>query len=116
MKNSVLWLTAIVITSTGLLAFKYTEPEKSIFDIQYHVNCKACEITYRDEQGNSKDLLNIKSAWSYQFTGEKGQFIYVSAVDEQGNAVKVSITKDGDEFATDEVKASGLSARAGTIL
>lgn len=116
MKNSVLWLTAIIISSTGLLAFKFTEPEKSIFDIEYKVSCKSCEITYRDEQGNSKDLHNIKQNWIYKFTGEKGQFIYVSAVDEKGNPLKVSIIKDGDEFATDEVATTGISARAGTIL
>jgi hypothetical protein len=116
MKPTMLLIAAIVISSTGFMAFKFTEPEKSIYTVKYEVACQECEVTYRDENGNSKDITNIKSGWRYQFTGEKGQFIYVSAIDSKGNPVKVKILKDGTTFATDEATASNLSARAGTIL
>jgi hypothetical protein len=116
MKSTVLLIAAIVISSTGFMAFKITEPEKSTYSIKYDVACQQCEVTYRDEQGNSKDITGIKSGWRYQFTGEKGQFVYVSAIDVNGAPVKVTILKDGETFATDEALTAKLSARAGTIL
>jgi hypothetical protein len=111
-----LLIAVIVISSTGFLAFKFTEPEKSTYTIKYEVACKQCEVTYRDENGNSKDITNIKNGWRYQFTGEKGQFIYVSAIGANSEPVQVKILKDGTIFATDEATAANLSARAGTIL
>lgn len=116
MKHTMLLVAAIVISSTGFLAFKFTEPEKSTYIIKYEVACKQCEVTYRDEHGNSKDITNIKTGWRYQFTGEKGQFIYVSAIGTNGEPVQVKILKDGTTFAYDETSAANLSARVGTIL
>ncbi len=116
MKHTMLLIAAIVISSTGFLAFKFTEPEKSTYTIKYEVACKQCEVTYRDENGNSKDITDIKTGWRYQFTGEKGQFIYVSAIGANGEPVQVKILKDGTTFAKDEASAANLSARAGTIL
>lgn len=116
MKNTVLILAAIMISSSGFLAFKFTEPEQSVFEIKYRVDCKACEVTFRDEQGNSKDIFDIQNSWTYKFIGEKGQFIYVSANSISENPVKVTILKNGETFATDEATLPNLAARAGTIL
>jgi hypothetical protein len=116
MKPSILVVAALVIVSTSLLAFKFTEPEKTLHTVEYKVMCNSCEVTYRDESGNSKDIEAVSNTWSYKFKGERGQFIYVSALDSKGEPVKVIILKDEQEFATDESKATNISARAGTIL
>jgi hypothetical protein len=116
MRPSVLIIAAIVISSTGILAFKSAESEKTSHIIEYKVTCSDCEITYRDEHGNSKDIAPVKDAWSYKFKGDKGQFIYVSALNKTGETTKVTILKDGQVFATDEIAKEDLAARTGTIL
>jgi len=116
MKPSVLIVAALVITSTGMLAFKSAEPERTSHTITYKVKCAECEVTFRDEMGNSKDIAPVKSQWSYQFTGTKGQFIYVSALNKTGETATVIIEKDGQVFATDEIDRENLAARTGTIL
>jgi hypothetical protein len=58
----------------------------------------------------------VKSAWNYKFKGDKGQFIYVSALNKSGELTKVAIVKDGQVFATDEITVENLAARTGTIL
>ncbi len=116
MKPSVLVVAALVISATGFIAFKFAEPEQNSFAIEYKVDCKTCEVTFRDEKGNSQDVPDANSAWTYKFTGEKGQFIYVSAMDTKGEPVKVTILKDGQEFTKDESATAYVSARAGSIL
>jgi hypothetical protein len=116
MKPSVLVIAALVITSTGMLAFKGAEPERTTHTIEYKVKCAECEVTYRDENGNSKDIAPVNTEWSYQFTGERGQFIYVSALNRAGETATVTIEKDGQVFATDEIAKENLAARTGTIL
>jgi hypothetical protein len=116
MRSSVWVLATFIVASVALLSFSLAEPEKTAYQIEYKVNCRKCDVMYRDESGNTKEIKAISKEWSYKFKGQQGQFIYVSAIDEENVPVRVSIWKNGHEFSSDESKIANLSARTGTIL
>lgn len=115
MRSTVFGVAAIVIVSMGMLAFTTTNTD-SACAIEYRVECRRCDIAYRDESGNTKEIEGMTGKWTYRFSGIKGQFIYVSAMDVQGGPVRVSIWKEGKMIASDEARAENSSARTGTIL
>ncbi len=115
-KQSVLILAVLVIGATGFVGFKFAEPKKSSFEVEYKVECATCDVYFRNEKGESQEIVNVNTGWNYKFTAGQGHFAYVAATSENGNEVKVTITKDGQPVETGTSAEPMISARAGVIV
>lgn len=116
MKKSALTLIGIIsITSFGFLAFKSGDTNKAFYEIEYHVDCKDCTVSYRNQDGEAEVISNVEK-WNHKFNAKKGHFVYISATNNKGEKVRVSIVKDGLEEASDVSSEEFVSARAGAIL
>ena len=116
-KQTMMILAVLVIGGTGFVGFKFTEPSTgSTFDVEYKINCSTCDVYFRNSDGKSEEVSEVSSSWNYKFTGESGQFVYVSAINELGEEVKVSIISNGTEVESGASADPLVSARAGFIL
>lgn len=116
MKKSALAIIGVIsLTSLGFLAFKSSDTEKAFYEIEYQVECKDCTVSYRNENGEAEVISNVQQ-WNLKFNAKKGHFVYVSATNNKGEKVRVSILKDGFEEAYDVSSKEFVSARVGTIL
>ncbi len=108
---------AVVLVGAGLFYnFKLKEPAKSSWEIKYKVECESCEISYKNEEGESMQK-KVDGQWDYAFTGELDQFVYLSATPkEDGQKAKVKVLRDGEEVAVDKTKDLMSPAKAGTTL
>lgn len=69
--------------------------KKANRDVQYTVTCQSCDLTYSNSKGNTEQRT-IGNSWSLRFDAEPGQFLYLSAQNNNANgAVYVSIRVDG---------------------
>jgi hypothetical protein len=87
-----------------------TGPET--YQVKYHVTGSATwvSIAYETDYGEISQA-NTSVPWSCSFTGEKGDFVYVSAWNqEDGETVTVTIYKDEEIFKTST--SSGAYVRA----
>lgn len=115
-KQTVLILAVLIIGATGFVGFKFAGEKKTAFEVEYKVDCATCDVYFRNEKGESKEMLGVNSDWNYKFTGGEGQFAYIAAENPTGDPVKVSIIKDGHVAETGVSKERKVSARAGVIL
>ena len=99
MKNNILaiWVCTmilLIVSSSGCLSTTY--------NVKYEVTGSASKvfITYQNENGGtSQEEASVP--WSYSFTAESGDFVYVSAQNQGDNgSVTVTIYKDGEVFKT----------------
>lgn len=80
--------------------------KEPINKIQYTLSCADCNITYENKDGGTEQKSSVSSSWSYSFTGESGQFVYISAQNNnQSGSVTVKIIRDGSAFK--EATSSG---------
>jgi len=115
-KQSVLFLGVLIIGATGFVGFKFAEPNKSSFEVEYQVECATCDVYFRNDKGESQEIVNVNSGWNYKYTAEQGHFAYVAATSESGKDVKVTIVKDGSPVETGTSSEPKVSARAGVIV
>lgn len=115
-KQSVLFLGVLIIGATGFVGFKFAEPKNTSFEVEYRVECATCDVYFRNDKGESQEIVNVNSGWNYKFTAEQGQFAYVAATSESGKDVKVTIVKDGNPVETGTSSEPKVSARAGVIV
>ena len=115
-KQTVMILGVLIIGATGFVGFKFAEPKKSAFEVEYRVECASCDVYFRNDKGESQEVVNVNSGWNYKFSAGQGQFAYVAATSERGNEVKVTITKDGKPVETGTSAEPRVSARAGVIV
>lgn len=116
MIKGVFLLSMLAILGTGFVGFRYATPGEETYEIEYKVTCQQCNITYRNERGESAEVTGIKDNWTYKFMGNPGQFVYVSATNDNGKPVKVLIKRAGRELVNGASKSKDLDARAGVIL
>lgn len=108
---------AVVIVGAGLFYnFKMKEPAESSWEIKYKVECESCEISYKNEEGESINK-KVDGQWDYAFTGDLNQFVYLSATpEEDGQKARVKVLRNGDELAADKTKDLMSPAKAGATL
>jgi hypothetical protein len=116
MKKGVLVLAVLAIAATGFVGFTYAGSEGKTIEIEYQVNCSECNVNYRNEQGVSTEVKAVKGNWNKKFSGNKGQFFYVSASNDAGTQVKVQIKKEGKDLIQGTSVLRDQTARAGVIL
>lgn len=104
-----------MIIATAFVGFRYGDESESLV-IKYEVACKECNVTYRDERGNSAEITNIADSWTYEFVGKKGQFVYVSATNPDGTETQVVIKRGGKDLIKGQSAEKAQAARAGSIL
>lgn len=115
-KQTVLILGVLIVGATGFVGFKFAEPEKTSFEVEYRVECATCDVYFRNDKGESQEIVNVTNGWNYKFTAEQGHFAYVAATSDKGEEVKVVITKDGQPVETGTSVEPKVSARAGVIV
>lgn len=115
MQRGLLMIALVMIAATGFVGFRFAD-DKTALTVTYEVKCKECNITYRDENGNSAELQGIKDGWEYEFTGKAGQFVYVSATNPDGSETEVLIKRGGKDLIKGKSIDKELAARAGSIL
>ena len=108
---------AVVVVGAGLFYnFKLKEPAKSSREIKYKVKCESCEISYKNEKGESIHK-KVDGQWDYAFTGELNQFVYLFATpEEDGQKAEVKVLRDGDKVAADKTQDLMSPAKAGATL
>ena len=116
MLRGFLLIAIVAIAATGAVGFRYAGPGEESFVVEYKVVCDQCNVTFRNEKGQSAEVTAVKNNWNYKFTGNPGQFVYVSASNDNGTPVKVGITKGGQEIINGASEQKDKDARAGVIL
>ena len=99
--KKVLFLTIVVFS--GLLVS--CEKEDTV---KYEVNCSPSgfDITYENSSGNTEQKSISSNSWVTTFTGNQGDFVYISAQAKNENAtITVKISYQGDVI--EEASSSG---------
>lgn len=69
--------------------------------IKYTIKCNSCDLTYENKSGGTEQIDDASYNWSYSFTGEVGQFVYISAQNNNNSGiVTVNISVDGEIYKT----------------
>ena len=116
MVKGMLMVAVLSIFGTGMVGFRYAGPNEQNFEVQYHVSCEQCNVTFRNEKGVSTEIANVKKAWNYKFVGIPGQFVYLSASNDLGKPVSVMIVRGGQDLIEGSSDEKDQDARAGAIL
>lgn len=110
-------ICAFLIGGTGLVGFKGSvSPDEESFEIKYEVNCTQCDVVFRNEAGQPEHVTSVKKTWKHGFEGNKGQFVYVSATNEDGSETKVTIKRGSKTIVVGSSRIAEKTARAGLIL
>ena len=98
MKKYLLFL--IILFFTGC-SKNPTSP--TIFNVEYKVTGTAhkVDVTYANQNEDTAQESNVNVPWSYSFKGNPGNFVYISAQNQDSTgSVIVTIYKDGSVFKT----------------
>lgn len=90
-----------LILLLGFLLFACDNPLDSSIDVEYKVTgtAETVSITYENSDGGCSQESDVSIPWSYSFTGESGDFVYISAQNQgETGSVTVTIKTDGDVF------------------
>jgi len=115
MQKGLLITGLVMIIATAFVGFRFGDDSESLV-VKYEVACKDCNITYRDESGNSAEIKGISDTWAYEFVGKQGQFVYVSATNPDGTETQVVIKRGGKDLIKGLSVEKQQAARAGSIL
>lgn len=90
-------------------------PLDSSINVKYKVTGTAdtVDVTYENSDGGTSQESDVSVPWSYSFTGEPGDFVYISAQNQgQTGTVTVTIYTDGDVFKTSTSEGAYVIATA----
>lgn len=78
MKNTYLLFVAVL---SFLIIFASCEKEELSGTVRYEVTCSPSgfDITYENSSGNTEQKTVSSGSWSISFTGNQGDFVYISA-------------------------------------
>lgn len=116
MNKTVMIVAVLAIGATGFVGFRMAEPEKVTHEVEYKVDCASCDVYFRNEKGESQEIVGVNNGWSHKYTANNGHFAYIAATSDRGEEVKVSIIQDGQPAETGASSTPKVSARAGVIL
>ncbi len=93
--KKILWLVLLLFLLAGCELFDTSR------DVEYTAVCSSgtVDLTIENRDGGTSQFSDVPTPWSYSFTGEVDDFVYVSAQNNQDNGtVTVKIIVDGDTF------------------
>ena len=95
----------VIVAAGAWFGFKYnSDGTVDSYEVKYTIECSDCDVSYKNQQGETLSEINVSSSWSYSFTGKAGQFVYVSAQNNESlSPAKVTVSANG------EVRAEGTS-------
>jgi len=97
------------ITIEDIPATKYSP------GVEYRVTgtCSRVDVTYQNSDGGTSQVTNKSLPWSYTFTGGTGDFVYVSAQNQEKNgSVTCTIYRNGNVFKTSTSSGAYVIATA----
>lgn len=114
-------MLALAIMALGLFSFRPADDNtasaaQQSMDVTYEVKCKTCDISFRNDIGESDAVEHVEGKWTYSFTGKQGQFAYISASNPKGTYTEVTIKRGGKTVIVGTSEVTDKSARAGIIL
>ena len=116
-KTTIFIIVGLVVGAGLFYNFTMKGPKKSAWQIEYIVNCESCDISYKDESGETLTEKGVTSTWTKKFTGKADQFLYLSAMtSENGKEASVKVIKDGEEVASDVSSNAFTPAKASITL
>lgn len=116
-KTTIFIIVGLVVGAGLFYNFTMKGPKKSAWQIEYVVNCESCDISYKDESGETLTEKGVTSAWTKKFTGQPDQFLYLSAMTtESGKEAAVKVIKDGEVAASDASSNPFAPAKASVTL
>lgn len=107
--------TIILIALLVLATASCDNPLDSSIKVKYKVTGTAdtVDVTYENADGGTSQESDVDVPWSYSFTGEPGDFVYISAQNQgQTGTVTVTIYTDGDVFKTSTSEGAYVIATA----
>lgn len=110
------------IAGMGLIYLALTgcdNPFDPSIDVKYKVTGTAAtvDVTYENSSGGVSQESDVEVPWSYSFTGDPGDFVYISAQNQgQTGTVTVTIYRDGDVFKTSTSEGAYVIATASGTL
>ena len=76
-------------------------------------SANAVDVTYENDDGGTSQEGEVPVPWSYTFTGEPGDFVYISAQNQgESGSVTATIITDGDTFKTSTSSGAYVIATA----
>jgi hypothetical protein len=83
------------------------------YDVQYLLSCSSCDITYENSSGGVSQQGNVGSSWSYSFTGNTGDFVYISAQNQNDyGSITVTIKRGNTVYKTSTSSGAYVIATA----
>lgn len=83
---------------SAIILVLFASCKKDLPEVGYVVTCSNCDITYENKGGNTEQRT-VTGSWDYDFEAESGQFVYISAQNNNDNGtVSVRINVDGKSF------------------
>ena len=61
------------------MSFKFKSILPTAFQVKYIVSCTDCNVFYRDQDGHSVCVNEIKGEWEHSYSAQEGHFAYVLA-------------------------------------
>ena len=107
---------ALFITVTGLFAVSQVEHSGDSMNVIYEVKCKSCDVSFKNGDGTTEEVMQVRGKWTYSFNGIEGQFAYISATNPDGRDVTVTIKRGGKIVIVGTSDIADKTARAGIIL
>ena len=90
----------IVLLVSGLSLLSCEMFDSSI-EVKYEVTgtASSVDVTYENSDGGTSQSSNVSVPWEYSFTGNPGDFVYISAQNQgSSGTVTTKILTDGDKF------------------
>jgi len=83
------------------------------YSVKYTLSCSSCDITYENSSGGTSQESNVNSTWSYSFTGYDGDFVYLSAQNNNNSgSITVNILVGGSVYKTSTSSGAYVIATA----
>lgn len=92
-----------------------SNPFDFTIDVVYKVVGSAGEVsvTYENEDGGVSQISSVPTPWEYKFEGEEGQFVYISAQNQNASGtVTVIIERDGKSWKSSSSSGAYVIATA----
>ena len=108
----------VLVAAGAWFGFKYnSDGSVESYEVKYTIECNDCDVSYKNQQGETLSETNVSSSWSHSFTGKAGQFVYVSAQNnDQRSPAKVTVSANGEVRAEGTSKSKHVLATAGAAL
>ncbi len=108
----------VLVAAGAWFGFKYSsDGTAESYEVKYSLECSDCDVSYKNQAGETLTETGVNSSWSHAFTGKQGQFVYVSAQNNDGSGtVTVKVSANGETRAEGSSNSKHVLATAGAAL